>query len=523
MLHIQNMTFRIGGRPLFTNASMHLPKGHKGGLVGRNGIGKSSLFKMIQGVYHCDSGKVQVQKDARIGVVAQEVQEIEKTPLEFVLDADQERKDLLHAVETEQDPMKLADIHMRLCEIDAYSAPAEAAKILVGLGFNEEDQNRPLKNFSGGWRMRVALGAALFSKPDLLLLDEPTNHLDLESVVWFEKFLKTYPQTVLLVSHDREILNNVVDRIYHVHNQEITFYKGNYDYFEKTYREQLLIQQAAADRQAMEKARVESFINRFRAKASKARQVQSRVKMLEKFQPITVLQNDPVYKLDFPNPEELRPPLVTLESVTAGYGDKVVLTHLNQRFDADDRIALLGSNGNGKSTFAKLVAGMIAPLKGTINRSNKVKVGYYHQHQVDSLRLTESAYDHLRPFMPAARPDQVRARLGQFGFSKDKADLPVDKLSGGEKARLNFALVSAEQPHILILDEPTNHLDMESRERLIMAINAFEGAVILISHDWHLLELTADRLWLVADRTVKPYDGDLQDYRRDVLRQAGRS
>lgn len=517
MLHIQDLTYRIAGRVLLQGATAHLPKGHKGGLVGRNGIGKSTLFNLILGRLQPDAGSVHVQKGARIGIVSQEIPGSEKTPLEFVLDADVERKELLELVETETDPMKAAEYYVRLAEIDAYSAPAEAAKILLGLGFLEEDQHRPLSSFSGGWRMRVALAAALFSKPDLLLLDEPTNHLDLESVVWFEKFLKSYAYTVLIISHDRDLLNNVVDRIYHVHNQEISLYNGNYDFFERTYRERLAMQQAAQAKQEAAKKHLGKFIDRFRFKSSKARQVQSKIKMLERFEPITIIQDDPVYNLHFPSPDELKPPLMTLEKVQAGYGDKVILKNLNQRLDQDDRIALLGANGNGKSTFAKLLSGMIKPLKGAMNASDKVRVGYYHQHQVEALRLDESPFDHLRALMPGVLPAQVRARLGQFGFSQEKADMAVGKMSGGEKARLNFALVSALKPHILILDEPTNHLDMESRERLIMAINEYEGAVILITHDWHLLELTADRLWLVSDGTVKPYEEDLQEYRRFVL------
>ena len=500
MLHIQDLTYRIGGRVLLQGASAHLPKGHKGGLVGRNGIGKSTLFNLILGVIQPDGGSVHVQKGARIGIVSQEIPASDQTPVEFVLDADTERKELLELVETESDPMKAADYYVRLGEIDAYSAPAEAAKILLGLGFPEEDQHRPLHSFSGGWRMRVALAAALFSKPDLLLLDEPTNHLDLESVVWFEKFLKAYQQTVLIISHDRDLLNNVADRIYHVHNQE-----------------ELAVQHAASAKQEAAKKHLGKFIDRFRFKSSKARQVQSKIKMLERFDPITIIQDDPVYNLDFPAPTELKPPLMTLEKVVAGYGEKVILRNLNQRLDQDDRIALLGANGNGKSTFAKLLSGVIDPLKGTVIKSDKVRVGYYHQHQVEALQLDESPFDHLMPLMPGSRPDQVRARLGQFGFSQEKANMAVGKMSGGEKARLNFALVSALKPHILILDEPTNHLDMESRERLIMAINAYEGAVILITHDWHLLELTADRLWIVGDSTVKPYPDDLHEYRRFVL------
>ncbi|WP_085784948.1 ABC-F family ATP-binding cassette domain-containing protein [Candidatus Nucleicultrix amoebiphila] len=517
MLHIRNITYRIAGRTLFENTSAHLPKGHKAGLVGRNGTGKSSLFKLIMGEIHVDHGEIEIRKGSRIGVVAQEVNVKGHTPLSFVLSADHERTRLLEQSETETDPLHLVEIHNRLIEIDAYSAPAKASKILVGLGFDEEAQQRPLQEYSGGWRMRVALAAALFSEPDLLLLDEPTNHLDFEATVWLEGFLKNYPQTLLIISHDRQMLNSVADRIYHLHDCRLMLYSGNYDFFEKTRRERLAQEKAEQAKQQERRTHIQEFIDRFRYKASKARQVQSRIKMLEKFDPVISTKDDPTFRLDFPEVEMMPPPMITLEKVSAGYGDKVVLKGLNQRIDPDDRIALLGQNGNGKSTFAKLIAGELAPLSGLITRAPKVRVGYFHQYQIEALRPKESAFEHLEKLLPNLRPDQVRARLGRFGFSRDKADVAVEKLSGGEKSRLNFALVSALEPQILILDEPTNHLDMETRESLIMAINEFKGAVILITHDWHLLELTADRLWLVANQSVKRFDGDLKDYRRFVL------
>jgi len=517
MLHIKDLTYRIAGRVLFEDVNAHLPRGHHVGLVGRNGTGKSTLFKLILKEVQADQGSVLVQKGARVGIVAQEVPVGTQTPLEFVLEGDQERHQLLQELEASGDPMRLADVHHRLNEIDAYSAPARAAKILVGLGFSEPEQHQPLSSYSGGWRMRVALAAALFSEPDLLLLDEPTNHLDLESVAWLEGFLKSYPHTLVIISHDRHVLNNVVDRIYHLHDKKISLYMGNYDFYEKTRREQMLIQQAAQTKQQAARSHIQSFVDRFRAKASKARQVQSRIKMLERFEPLSMLRDDPALRLKFPQAEDLAPPLMTLNKVSAGYEDKVILKDLNQRIDQEDRIALLGSNGNGKSTFAKLVAGAISPLSGELYRSEKLNVAYFHQHQIEALHVKETAFQHLSPLMKDSRPDQVRARLGQFGFAQEKADVMVEKLSGGEKARLNFALISAKKPQLLILDEPTNHLDVETRDALVVAINDFAGAVILITHDWHLLELTVDRLWLVANQKVEPFDGDLEDYRRFIL------
>jgi ATP-binding cassette subfamily F protein 3 len=517
MLHVQNLTYRIAGRTLFEGASMHLPKGHKGAIVGRNGIGKSTLFRLILGEAHPDNGDITVQSGARVGIVAQEVPHSDTCVLDFVLDADQERSSLLQEADSASDPDRIAYIHTRLWEIDAYGAPARAAKILIGLGFDEDKQLESVSSFSGGWKARIALAAALFTEPDLLLLDEPTNHLDLEAAAWLENFLKTYPRTLLIVSHDRHFLNSVVDRIYHVSEQKITLYNGDYDFYEKTRRERLAGLEAERRKQEAQRAHVQKFVDRFRAKSSKAKQVQSRVKMLEKFTPLVTPADDPTLTLTFPEPENLAPPLLTLEKVSVGYDEKVILKNLNQRIDFEDRIALLGPNGNGKSTFAKLLAGELNPMQGTLQASNKLKVGFFHQHQHEMLNMQETAYDHMYRLMYPAPQDKIRARLGRFGFSRDKADVPVEKLSGGEKARLSFALISYASPQLLIMDEPTNHLDIETRESLVMAINEFAGAVILVSHDWHLLELTADRLWIVGNQTVRPYDGTLDDYRHEIL------
>ena len=523
MLHIKKLTYRIMGRELFQEASFHLPKGHRGGLVGRNGTGKTTLFRLISGELQPDHGELSLPKGARVGMVAQEMPATEKTPLQYVLENDPQLKDLytILEAESEADPLKVAEAHARMAEIGGYSAPAKASKILVGLGFTEEMQNQPLSSYSGGWQMRVNLAAALFSEPDLLLLDEPTNHLDFESVAWLEGFLKTYPQTILMISHDRHVLNTVVDRIYHLNHKEVTPYGGNYDFYEKTYREKMAQKEAAQATQQAQRAKIEGFVNRFRAKSSKAKQVQSRLKMLERFEPISLLRNDPTIRLRFPEPESLQPPLISLEKAKAGYGDKVVLKNLNHRIDPEDRIALLGSNGNGKSTFAKILSSVIRPLEGSIHASSKLRVGYFHQHQIESLHLEESAFDHMRALLPEMPEDRLRARLGQFGFGKDKSEVAVKKLSGGEKARLNFALVSCQKPNILILDEPTNHLDVDTRDSLVFAINQFKGAVVLITHDWSLLELTADTFWIVQDQQVLPFDGDLRDYQRQVLGSRG--
>ncbi|KAB2836193.1 MAG: ABC-F family ATP-binding cassette domain-containing protein [Caedimonadaceae bacterium] len=513
MLTIKNMTYRVAGRTLFEGVNAVLSKGQHAGLVGRNGAGKSTLFKLILGETHSDQGEVEVQKGAIVGMVAQEIHPGEDTPHSFVLKSSPSYEILIKQIEQEQDSDVLAELLERLTQADTYAAPARASKILYGLGFDEDAQHKPLRSYSGGWRMRVALASVLFQEPDLLLLDEPTNHLDFEATIWLEEYLKSYPRTILMISHDRHMLNQVVDRIFHLDQLKLNLYVGDYDFYEKTRRERLLTQAAERAKQDERRAHIQKFVDRFRFKASKARQVQSRVKMLEKFDPLVESKDAPSIVLDFPEPDTLPPPLMTLEKVSTGYDEKVVLKNLNQRIDFEDRIALLGQNGNGKSTFAKLLAGDLQPLTGEIHRSQKLRVGFFHQHQIESLIPTETAFEHMAHILPNMRPDQVRARLGRFGFSQQKADVLVSKLSGGEKARLNFAMISATSPQLLILDEPTNHLDVETRESLVMAINAFPGAVILITHDWHLLELTADRLWLVANNTVSRFEGDLDDYK----------
>ncbi|MCA1909524.1 MAG: ABC-F family ATP-binding cassette domain-containing protein [Magnetospirillum sp.] len=520
MLHVNDLVFRIGGRVLFDQATVHVPAGARVGLVGRNGAGKSTLFKLIMGEYACDAGSIAIRPRARVGRVAQEAPEGETSLLDCVLAADEERSQLLAEAETGHDPHRLAEIHDRLNAIDAHSAPARAAAILAGLGFDSAAQSRPVSSFSGGWRMRVALAAVLFVRPDLLLLDEPTNHLDLEATLWLQSYLASYPGTLLVISHDRELLNEVCNRIVHLERGKLVAYGGNYDVFEKTRREKMDLAAKAQAKQLEQRRKIQSFIDRFRAKATKARQAQSRIKMLERMGPVVSVIEDRSISFDFPDPDPMSPPIVAIDGGTAGYGDKVVLSGLNLRVDMDDRIALLGANGNGKSTLSKVLSGRLPLLKGDLHRPAKLRIGYFAQHQTDELNPAATPYDHMAELMKDAPEAKVRAQLGRFGFEQDRADVKVENLSGGEKARLLFALMSRDAPHLMILDEPTNHLDIDAREALVAALNAYDGAVVLVSHDPHLVELVADRLWLVADGRVTAFDGDLDDYRKYLLDQA---
>ena len=522
MLSISNVTYRIGGRALLENATAVISAGHRVGLVGRNGAGKSTLFGLILNELQPDQGEIEIQKGTRIGIVAQEAPGGAMTPQDVVLAADLERAALMLEADTSDDGERLAEVHMRLVDIDAHTAPMRAAEILAGLGFSEEMQQQPMSSFSGGWRMRVALAAALFAQPELLLLDEPTNHLDLEATVWLEAYLQKYPHTLLVISHDRAILNACVDHILHLDSKQLTFYTGNYDWFEKMRAERMAQSKAEASKVDAKRKHLQSFVDRFKAKASKARQAQSRMKMLEKLGSVSVMRDDPTVSFDFPEPAELSPPLISFDKVSVGYTPgKPVLRDIDLRIDPEDRIALLGSNGNGKSTFAKLVAGRLQPMEGHNHRSGKLFTGFFAQHQVEDMDGEATPFKLMAELMPGGREPQVRARLGRFGFGQEKANTLVKSLSGGERARLNFALITHNAPPMLIFDEPTNHLDIESREALAVAINEYKGAVILISHDWHLLELTADQLWLVGDGKVKPFDGDLEDYRKLMLGKSG--
>jgi ATP-binding cassette subfamily F protein 3 len=514
MLQINDLSYRVGARLLLDRATFALSKGQKAALVGRNGTGKTTLLKLINGELAPSEGAVSVNPRTRIGLTRQEAPAGEHTLIETVLATDIERAALLAEADTAADPHRIGEIHTRLADISAHTAEARAATILHGLGFDADAQQRPCTDFSGGWRMRVALAGLLFSQPDLLLLDEPTNHLDLEATLWLESYLKAYPYTILLVSHDRAILNSIGELTIHIDRGRAQVYNGNYDRFERTRAEHLSRQSAIALKQAAERKRIEAFIERFRYKASKARQAQSRIKQLEKMAPIAAPENDSGSALSFLTPEPLSPPLIRLEDVTVGYDDKPVLHGLNIRLDTDDRVGLLGSNGNGKSTFVKLLADRLKPMAGKVQKSSKLKIGYFAQHQADEFNLTRTVLAEAQKWMPKATEQKVRNHLGRFGFGEQRIDTLIGNLSGGEKARLLFALMSREAPHVLLLDEPTNHLDVDSRQALVQAINEFEGAVVLISHDPHLMGLCADRFWLVDGGDVSPFDGDMVDYRR---------
>jgi len=521
MLHINDLTYRIEGKPIFEAATAAIPTGHKVGLVGRNGAGKTTLLKLITGELAPDDGTITTSRNARVGHVAQEAPGGDDSLIDWVLAADTERASLLREAETASDPHRVAEIQLRLTDIDAHSAPSRAAQILAGLGFDETAQQRPCREFSGGWRMRVALASVLFLEPEVLLLDEPTNYLDLEGSLWLESYLKTYPHTVVIVSHDRDLLNRAVTAILHLERGKLTFYTGGYDTFEETRREKQRLELKLKKKQDDARRHIEAFIDRFKAKASKAKQAQSRIKALARMQPIAAQVEDRVAPLSFPQPlKMLASPLIRLEGAAVGYTpDRPVLSGLNLRIDQDDRIALLGQNGNGKSTFAKLIGGRLPPAAGQVIGINRVEVGYFAQHQLDELNPLKSPYDHFAELMPEATEAQKRTRLGTAGFSADKADTKCANLSGGEKARLLLALTAFHRPHLLILDEPTNHLDVDARESLIHALNDYQGAVILISHDRHLIEASAERLWVVRDGTVAAYDGDMESYRAELLAQ----
>ena len=523
MLTLNDLSLRIAGRLLIDHASLALPAGTKAGLVGRNGTGKTTLFKAITGELSPETGSIGLPRNTRIGQVAQEAPATEEALIDIVLRADVERAALLDEEKVATDPHRIAEIQIRLADIEAHSAEARAATILSGLGFDDEAQRRPASSFSGGWRMRVALAAVLFAQPDLLLLDEPTNYLDLEGTLWLETYVSRYPHTVLLISHDRDLLNRAVNSIVHLDKQKLTFWRGAYDQFERLRAEQEEHQEKSRTKQLAERKHMEAFVERFRAKASKARQAQSRLKALERMKPIAAVVNESVRPFSFPEPvKTAASPIVAIDRLDVGYSaGKPILKKMTLRIDADDRIALLGANGNGKSTFAKLLAGRLKPETGSMTVAPGLKVAIFAQHQLDDLRPEENAYEHVRRLMPDAPESKVRGRVAQFGLATEKMNTPAKDLSGGEKARLLMGLAAFDGPNLFILDEPTNHLDIDSRESLIHALNDFPGAVILISHDRHLLEATADRLWLVKDGSVNPFDGDLNDYRQIVTGVSG--
>jgi ATP-binding cassette subfamily F protein 3 len=518
MLVIDDLSVRIAGRLLIDSAAVRIPAGARVGLVGRNGTGKTTLFGVIAGETAPEHGSVSLPPRWRVGRLAQEAPEGPEALIDVVLRADAERTELLAAAESEADPHRIGEIHARLAETGAHAAPARAAAILAGLGFDDDAQRRPCADYSGGWRMRVALAAALFAEPDLLLLDKPTNYLDLEGTLWLEEHLKRYPRTLIVISHDRDLLDKSVDSILSLAGGKLTLYRGNYESFARQRRERQALDVKLAKRQEAERKRLQAFVDRFRAKATKARQAQSRLKLLAKLEPIAIV-SDTVREIDIPSPETLlSPPILALDDVAVGYGDeRPVLRGLTLRIDDDDRIALLGANGNGKSTLLKLIAGKLAPQAGRPTRAERLDVAYFAQHQLDELDPDATPYGHVRALMPDAPEAKVRARAGAIGFPAATADTPVRNLSGGEKARLLLGLATFTGPHLLLLDEPTNHLDIDSRAALVEAINAYRGAVILVSHDRYLIDACADRLWLVAGGRVEPFDGDLADYQRLVL------
>ncbi len=517
MLNLNDVTVRLGGRTIIDGASARLPPKGRIGLIGRNGAGKTTLVRTITGGIEADAGSIDMPRGARLGYIAQEAPAGDKTPFETVLAADTERAALMIESETCEDPDRLGDVYERLIAIDAYTAPSRAAQILVGLGFDEAMQQRPLDSFSGGWKMRVALASLLFSQPDLLLLDEPSNHLDLEAVMWLEDFLKSYPATILLVSHERDFLNNVVDHILHLGGGKLTLYPGGYDAFERQRAERQAQIASARAKQQAEREKLQDYVARNSARASTAKQAQARAKMLAKMQPIAELIDDPTLSFGFPDPEELRPPLVTLDMAAVGYDAVPILKRLNLRLDPDDRLALLGRNGNGKTTLARLLAAQLPAMEGGMNASGKMRVGYFTQYQVEELDRDETPLQHMTIAMKGASPGAVRAQLGRFGFAGQKATTQVGKLSGGERARLALALITRDAPHMLILDEPTNHLDVDAREALIQALNAYTGAVVIVSHDRHMIEMTADRLVLVDNGTARDFDGSVDDYIAMIL------
>jgi len=522
MLSITNLTYRIGARTIIEDSSLNIMDGWKVGVVGLNGSGKTTLFKLISGELHADGGSVSLTAKQRFGQVRQDIPDCDTPLIEMVLAAHEELAALFKATETEEDPYKIADIYTRLNELDAYTARSRAAILLTGLGFKDSQMEEPFSSLSGGWRMRVALAAALFVEPEVLLLDEPTNHLDLEAIMWLEVYLAAYPHTLLIISHDRELLNKCVDHIVHVDKQKLTLYTGNYDTFERERAAKLGMQQKMHEKQLAQRAHMQAFVDRFRASAAKARQAQSRVKALEKMDLVDAVIADRAIKFAFPQPEKLSAPLISIQNVDVGYADgRPVLRRIYESIDMDDRIALLGANGNGKSTMIKLIAGKLGAMKGEVVRSSKLRIGYFSQHQTEELDVNSTPYQEMSRMVAKKhggfKEPAVRAKLGQFGFSKVLADNRIGDLSGGEKARLLFAFMSYDAPHLLLLDEPTNHLDIDARQALVQALNDYEGAVVLVSHDPSMVERVANRLWLVKDGACTIFDGDLDDYRKFVV------
>ena len=520
MIDLKNITYRIAGRTLIDKSSLSIPDGHHVGLVGQNGTGKSTLFKLINKELELDSGDIVMSSSAVLGIVRQDLQNDETSLLDVVLNADTERKNLLIEAETATDPDRISEIYTRLSDIHAYEAPSKASIILSGLGFSIEDQEKSINNFSGGWKMRVALAAALFCEPDLLLLDEPTNHLDFEAIIWLEDYLIKYPKTYILISHDRETLNKTVNHIIHLDQLKLSLYKGNYDQFEQAFAQKRMGHQALFDKQQAHKKKMMDFVNRFGAKASKAKQSQSRLKALERMDMVDALITERSTSFKFPEPEDIPSPIITIDKTNVGYEPgNPVLSNINLGISSDSRIALLGANGNGKSTLIKLISGKLKELSGHITKNKKLRVGYFAQHQTEELDLTRTPFETLRGVIADQADYQIRAILGKFGFDKDKADTKVEELSGGEKSRLLFCMMSYNSPHIMLLDEPTNHLDIDARAALIDALNNYNGCIIIVSHDPHLVESVAEELLLIKDGTVTSYNDDLEAYKKLIIDQ----
>lgn len=523
MLNLSNLSYKIAGRTIIENASLGIQDGWRVGVVGVNGAGKSTLFKLITGELQADGGEINLSARQRLGQVRQDIPETDATLLDVVLSANTEMAQLWKESETETDPDRIAEIFQRLGDMDAYSAPSRAASLLTGLGFREDELNEPFSSFSGGWQMRVMLASLLFVEPDFLLLDEPTNHLDLEAIMWLETYLLSYPHTLMIISHDRELLNKCIDHVIHVDQQQLTLYTGNYDTFERERAARLGVQQKMHEKQQAERAHMQKFIDRFRAQANKARQAQSRIKAIERMDMVDAVIADRAVRFNFPNPDKVAAsPMMSIDKVDVGYAPGApVLRQVYERIAPDDRIALLGANGNGKSTLMKLIAGKLDVMAGEVVRSGKIRIGYFSQHQTEELDVESTPYQAMLALMAARDPDVrepvVRAKLGAFGFSRPLADNKIATLSGGEKARLLFAFMSFDAPHLLLLDEPTNHLDIEAREALVQALNAYEGAIVIVSHDPNMVERVADRLWLVKDGACVDFDGDLEDYRNFTI------
>ena len=522
MLTVSDLTYKIGARTILDECDVTIMDNWKVGVVGVNGAGKSTLFKLIAGDIMPDGGTVTMNVEQRMGMVRQDIPEVDTSLLDLVLEADTDTADLWKRAETEEDPNKIAEIYERLASMDAYSAPAKATRLLTGLGFTDDQLSEPFSSFSGGWRMRVALAAALFVEPEILLLDEPTNHLDLEAIMWLETYLANYPHTLLIISHDREVLNKCIDHVIHVDKQKLAIYTGNYDTFERERAEALGLQQKMHEKQQAERAHMQKFVDRFKAKASKASQAQSRMKALEKMDIVDAVIASRAVNFTFPSPKEIASPMIAMDHIDIGYTEgNPILKNVYDRIDNDDRIALLGANGNGKSTLIKLIAGKLDAIAGEVRRSSKLRIGYFSQHQTEELNVESTPYHEMYALMHDMNPNinepAVRAKLGAFGFSRNLADNKIKSLSGGEKARLLFAFMSIDAPHLLLLDEPTNHLDIDAREALVNALNNYEGAIVIVSHDPNMVERVADRLWIVRDGGCEHFDGDLEDYRNFTI------